>query len=155
MIDGWRTIGSATIRAYYDVNFNVSGTNDGGVFVNHNPVNSAKAYDGDLQFGVKEVDEYDVTVTANNQELTAVNGVYSLSNLSDDTDVNVVYAPKAGANVTVTADHASVQLNGSPVTSRRMELNQDFPVVIIPEDGYAVESVTVNGETVPVTFSEK
>ena len=90
MIDGWRTIGSATIRVYYDVNFNVSGTNDGGVFVNHNPVNSAKAYDGDLQFGVKEVDEYDVTVTANNQELTAVNGVYSLSNLSDDTDVNVV-----------------------------------------------------------------
>lgn len=155
VIDGWRTIGSATIRVYYDVNFNVSGTNDGGVFVNHNPVNSAKAYDGDLQFGVKEVDEYDVTVTANNQELTAVNGVYSLSNLSDDTDVNVVYAPKAGANVTVTADHASVQLNGSPVTSRRMELNQDFPVVIIPEDGYAVESVTVNGETVPVTFSEK
>ena len=97
-----------------------------------------------------------MTVTVNNQELTAVNGVYSLSNLSDDANVNVVYAPKEGANVTVTAGHASVQLNGSPVNSKRVELNQDFPVVITPESGYAVESVTVNGETVSgLTFGDQ
>lgn len=153
---GWKSCGEIEIKVYYDVNFNISGTNNGGVLVNNNPVNSAKAYDGNLQFSVKEVDGYDVTVTANNQELTAVNGVYSLSNLSDDTDVNVVYVPKAGANVTVTADHASVQLNGSPVNSKRVELNQDFPVVITPEDGYAVESVTVNGKTVSnLTFGDQ
>lgn len=144
----WEDIGTKQIKVYYDITFSVSGTSEGAVLVDNNVVTTAKAYDGSLKFSVKQVKGYDVAVTADGQKIDAENEVYSLS-VSKNTEVNIVYTPVAGADVTVEAEHAAVTINGTSANTARVDLNQSFPVVIKPEEGYAVEKVTVNGEKVP------
>lgn len=73
-------------------------------------------------------------------------GTYKLSALTADTTISVAYEASEGVNIYVTTpSNGSIQVNGQTADRIRVGLNESYTVSAVPESGYAVENILVNG----------
>ena len=155
---GWEDAGSCEVKNYSNVTFNVSGPEGAGVNIDGTAVTgTVKSYDTESKtFTVNAVDGYDVTVK-NGETPMASNpgGSYTLP--VTDATINVVYEATAGAFVNVTnPENGKITIDGQDVASRKVALNSTYTVKVTPDNGYAVESIFVNGNPVEgVAYADK
>ena len=154
----WVQAGTFTVKNYSNVTFNISEREGAGVNIDGNAVTgTVKSYDTESKtFTVNAVDGYDVTVK-NGETPMASNpdGSYTLP--VTDATINVVYEATDGAYVNVTKpENGKITIDGQDVASRKVALNSTYTVKVTPDNGYAVESIFVNGNPVEgVAYADK
>ena len=121
----------------------------GTVKVNGSSVQS-KSVDrnGSVAFAIEPEIGYTIKrVVLNEEYLTAVDGVYTISNITSDCEVVVVYE-NAVYSIVVTYVNAC----GSLVSGQLNEVDhgETKEITIIAKEGYVVDEVTVNGKKVAV-----
>ena len=80
--------------------------------------------------------------------LTAVDGVYTIENITSDCEVEVVYE-KAVYTIEVTYVNACGTLISGPLNE--VDHGETKEITIVAKDGYVVDSVLVNGKSVSVS----
>ncbi len=154
----WVQAGTFTVKNYSNVTFNVSGSEGAGVNIDGNAVTgTVKSYDTESKtFTVNAVDGYDVTVKNGETPMVSnPDGSYTLP--VTDATINVVYEATDGAYVNVTKpENGKITIDGQDVASRKVALNSTYTVKVTPDNGYAVESIFVNGNPVEgVAYADK
>lgn len=156
----WETAGSVTVKIYYNVTFSITDLTEAGVQMDGADVTgTVKVYsDESKTFTVKQIEGYTTTVKTGETVMNPeVDGTYKLSALTADTTISVVYEASEGVNIYVTTpSNGSIQVNGQTADRIRVGLNESYNVSAVPESGYAVENILVNGTPVEnVTYQNQ
>ena len=156
----WETAGSVTVKIYYNVTFSITDLTEAGVQMDGADVTgTVKVYsDESKTFTVKQIEGYTTTVKTGETVMNPeADGTYKLSALTADTTISVVYEASEGVNIYVTTPSSgSIQVNGQTADRIRVGLNESYNVSAVPESGYAVENILVNGTPVEnVTYQNQ
>lgn len=154
----WVQAGTFTVKNYSNVTFNVTNIEGAGVKIDGTAVtDTVKSYDTESKtFTVNDVDGYDVTVKNGETPMTPnANGSYTLP--VTDATINVVYESTAGAFVNViNPENGKITIDGQNIASKKVALNSTYTVNVTPDNGYAVENILVNNNSVEdVTYSNQ
>ena len=154
----WVQAGTFTVKNYSNVTFNVTNIEGAGVKIDGTAVtDTVKSYDTESKtFTVNDVDGYDVTVKNGETPMTPnADGFYTLP--VTDATINVVYESTAGAFVNVTnPENGKITIDGQNIASKKVALNSTYTVNVTPDNGYAVENIIVNNNSVEdVTYSNQ
>ena len=153
----WVQAGTFTVKNYSNVTFNVTNIEGAGVKIDGTAVtDTVKSYDTESKtFTVNDVDGYGVTVKNGETPMTPNADSYTLP--VTDATINVVYESTAGAFVNViNPENGKITIDGQNIASKKVALNSTYTVNVTPDNGYAVENIFVNNNSVEdVTYANQ